>query len=167
MAPMVTFGKITGILGVNTSGLIDAKRSGGWFSSTRYEWTSNPVLGYAIFWTTDLSTKLKGNMQQLSRKIIDAVKKTGNVVKEGENAVLVETGDGNYYYAYWGGQHTRLYYGKFDPATVDVNIYNGVTETDKKRVTAPGLMKQKKAPRVEEYEDYDYGELESPPADDL
>ena len=100
-------------------------------------------------------------------KIIDAVKKTGNVVKEGENAVLVETGDGNYYYAYWGGQHTRLYYGKFDPATVDVNIYNGVTETDKKRVTAPGLMKQKKAPRVEEYEDYDYGELESPPADDL
>ena len=169
MSPTVTFGKVTGIMGVNTSGLINATRTGGWFSSTRYEWSNNPVQGYAVFWTVDLAEKLKGNMQQLSRKIFDAVKKTGNVVKEGENAVLVEAGEGNYYYAYWGGQHTRLYYGKFDPATIDVNIYNGVTETDKKRVTAPGLMKQKKTKRVEEYdyEDYDYGELESPPADGL
>lgn len=169
MAPTVNYGKVTGLLGINTSGLVNAVRNGrGWFTSVRYEWSNSPVQGYAVFWTVDMANQLKGNMQQLSRKVIEAVKKTGNIVKEGENAVLVEAGEGNYYYAYWGGQHTRLYYGKFDPATVDVNIYNNVTETDKKKVTAPGLMKQKKI-RVETYDeyDYDYGELESPPADDL
>jgi hypothetical protein len=161
---------IAGSLGVNTTGLINATRSGrGWYGTTRYEWTNNPVKGYGFFYTTDLSEKLKGNMQQLATKLLAAVKQTGNVVKEGQNAVVVETGAGNYYYAYWGGQHLRLYYGQFDPASVDVNIYNNVIESDKKRVTAPALMRQKKSSPAVTYDDddYDYGELESPPADDL
>ena len=130
-----------------------------------YSWTDNKIRGFYYFTGKTYSEKMDGKMEQFADKLISAVKSVGHVVAEGKHAVVVKTEDSNCYYACWTGKDIHLYYGQYDATKLDVTKYDNVTENDD---ISDGNPKVIGAMQVENnQEEEDYGELESPPADNL
>lgn len=155
---------------VNNYGLVKQERSGsGWFSYTKSVWTEEYVKGMILTVYISGNEQLQGKMREMYVKMLEAVKKTGKVVKEGKNAAVIDTGHGLNYYICWGGKRIDLFYGYYTPETCDVNAFDGATEEDYTDRVFPRLsLEEESEPQPQpEGGDEDYGELESPPADDL
>lgn len=155
---------------VNNYGLVKQERSGsGWFSYTKSVWTEEYAKGMILTVYISGNEQLQGKMREMYVKMLEAVKKTGKTVKEGKNAAVIEAGPGLYYYICWGGKRIDLFYGYYTPETCDVNAFDGATEEDYTDRVFPRLsLEEESEPQPQpEGGDEDYGELESPPADDL
>lgn len=113
--------------------------------------------------------QLQGKMHEMYVKMLEAVKKTGKTVKEGKNAAVIEAGQGLYHYISWAGKRIDLFYGYYNPETCDVNAFDDATEEEYTERVFPSLAGEKTTAPQEQQNggDEDYGELESPPADDL
>lgn len=149
-------------------GLIkETKGSGNYYSPFDYSWTDNKICGFYCYMGTSFSDKLDGKMELFSSKLIAAVKECGKIVKEGKHAVIVDVGDSKSYYVCWIGKDVHLYYGKFDLVNIDVNKYNDITEKDDVSDGRPIIIGSKQETYADEDDYGDYGELGSPPADDL
>ena len=167
--------KARAMVDVNTKGLVAQERTGsGWFAYTKNVWTNNPVQAFMInFGANDCTNcdnaQIYGKMKTFYGKMLDEVKKMGSVVKKGKNSVVVDAGDGNYYCVNWAGQRVDLLYGKFNLESFKVEAYDDAKEdyfTPLEHPCLAGEEIQEIASYEEDYEG-DWGELESPPADDL
>lgn len=174
MTASIYLDKANVMLDVNTKGLIATERTGsGWFTYTQKVWSDNPVQAFKIFigandCTNCDNSQIYGKMKTFYGKMLDEVKKTGNVVKKGKNSVVVDAGNGCYYCVNWAGSRVDLFYGKFNPESFNVDAYDDAKEDYPTSLEFPCLVDEEmQVPIVEEYDDDDWGELESPPADDL
>ena len=151
---------------VNTYGLIKQERTGsGWFSYTRDVWTEEYVKSYRLSLYANNNYQLEGKMREMYAKMLETVKKIGKTVKEGKNAALIEAGAGLYYFIAWGGKRIDLFYGYYNPETFDVNAFDNASEEEYIEMAFPRLSVENEA--TQEPVDDDYGDLGSPPADDL
>ncbi len=125
------FGKGMVDIEIAKEGLIKTTRTrSGWFTSTNYEWSDQPISRYQVYISSDRTQQLKGQMKKVYTEIANEVKKQGSVTKEGKNAVVVNTGGNSYYYAFLTGERVYLCYGKFNPDSLQVSEYDNVTEED-------------------------------------
>lgn len=159
------------IVDVQNFGLVGQERTGsGWFSYTKSVWTDELVKSMILTVYITGNEQLQGKMRELYVKMLEAVKNTGKTVKEGKNAAVIETSPGLYYYISWGGKRIDIFYGYYDLNSCDVNAFDNASEEDYADRVFPALASEKNAApqqpaSTEEVEDY--GELGSPPADDL
>lgn len=156
---------------VQNHGLVRQERTGsGWFSYNKSVWTDEKVKGMILTVYITGNEQLEGKMREMYVKMLEAVKKTGKVVKEGKNAAVIEAVQGLYHYISWGGKRIDLFYGYYNPETCDVNAFDDATEDEYTERVFPALAGEKTETPQQEQPDggeEDYGELESPPADDL
>ncbi|MBR2203310.1 MAG: WG repeat-containing protein [Prevotella sp.] len=156
---------------VQNYGLVSQERTGsGWFSYYKSVWTDKPVKSMILTFYITGNEQLQGKMREMYAKMLEAVKKTGKTVKEGKNSAVIETSPGLYYYISWGGKRVDLFYGYYDLNSCDTNAFDDATEEDYSDRVFPSLSSDKNAtpqqPASTE-QDEEYGELGSPPADDL
>lgn len=160
-------GKTSINLGIDIQGLIVKKQEGsGWFSYTTYDWSKNPISSYRLSIDLGLNSRLKGRMSQFYKKVEAAVKKCGKVVKQGKNAVVVDAGNDNFYYAVWAGKSVTVFYGKYNPDLCDVELYDDVDEDSNIVAIPPGVVLKSSSGQSsaqESDEEEDYGDLGSPP----
>ena len=160
----ISIDKVITELTISTAGLIEQKVIGGGFLSyTDTRWTSNPVLSYGLNFDVEANSKLSGKMQDLYNKLLEVLSSKGKVLKKGKNAVVIDTGTPYSYYAGWAGKQTFLFYGKYNLSTCMTDEYDNASENELEFIQMPELMDVTTNAAEEE----DYGELESPPADDL
>lgn len=160
-------GKTSINLGIDIQGLIVKKQEGsGWFSYTTYDWSKNPISSYRLSIDLGLNSRLKGRMSQFYKKVEAAVKKCGKVVKQGKNAVVVDAGNDNFYYAVWAGKSVTVFYGKYNPDLCDVELYDDADENSNIVAIPPGVVLKSSSGQSsaqESDEEEDYGDLGSPP----
>ena len=155
---------------VQNYGFVRQERSGsGWFSYYKSVWTDEKAKGMILTVYITGNEQLQGKMREMYVKMLEAVKKTGKTVKEGKNAAVIEAGQGLYHYISWAGKRIDLFYGYYNPETCDVNAFDDATEEEYTERVFPSLAGEKTTAPQEQQNggDEDYGELESPPADDL
>ena len=125
------FGKALVDIEIAKEGLIKTTRTrSGWFASTNYEWSAQPISRYQVYVSSDRTEQLKGQMKKVYTEIVNEVKKQGSVTKEGKNAVVVKTEGDGYYYAFLTGERVYLCYGRFNPDSLQVTEYDNATEED-------------------------------------
>lgn len=115
-----------------------------------------------------LNDKVNGRPEGIGeliiRKVIEKIKTLGKVVKEGKNAACVDV-DGASYVAYYDGEQIRIAYGKdFDVENTDVSLCDDASEDNVVSMGIPALVRKE---NQTEPDDDDWGELESPPAEEL
>lgn len=161
----IILGKVLTELTISTAGLTEQRRVGDrYLSYTSVQWTLNPVLSYGLNFDVDKNSKLKGKMQVLYNKLLDELKKMGKVLMQGKNAAVIDTGAPYSYYIGWAGKQVFLFYGKYNLSTCMVDSYDNASENELEFIQMPELMG---IAGQDDASDEDYGELESPPADDL
>ena len=117
----------------------------------------------------EIGGPLDGKGKTLYNQLAERVKTLGSVVKEGENVLVVKVGDAYMFEAFTGDQ-VVLYYGYLDTDRIDANVYDNASEDgDNSYILELPIIKRRgySSPQEEQIPDDDYGELESPPADDL
>lgn len=155
--------KVQADLAICTFGLIEKKNSSsGWLTYSNYAWTPNPVQCYNLSFNLDKNSQLKGKMKELYAKIMVALKEKGNVLMDGKNAAVINAGNDYSYYIGWAGKEVFIFFGKFNLSTCIIDDYDNATEEELSFVQMPELSG---APMADDEEDW--GDLESPPADDL
>ena len=152
---------------VQNYGLVRQERTGsGWFSFYKSVWTEEYAKGMILTVNVSNNEQLQGKMHEMYVKMLEAVKKTGKTVKEGKNAAVIETGPGLYYYISWAGKRIDLYYGYYSLEDCDVNAFDNATEEEYSDQVYPAIASEKNAAPEEPIDD-EYGDLGSPPADNL
>lgn len=152
---------------VQNYGLVRQERTGsGWFSYYKSVWTEEYAKGMILTVNVSNNEQLQGKMREMYVKMLEAVKKTGKTVKEGKNAAVIETAPGLYYYISWAGKRIDIFYGYYSLEDCDVNAFDNATEEEYSDQVYPALSLEKEAAPQEPVDD-EYGELGSPPADDL
>lgn len=152
---------------VQNYGLVSQERTGsGWFSYYKSVWSEEYAKGMILTVNVSNNEQLQGKMREMYVKMLEAVKQTGKTVKEGKNAAVIETGPGLYYYISWAGKRIDLYYGYYSLEDCDVNAFDNATEEEYSDQVYPAIASEKNATPQEPVDD-EYGELGSPPADDL
>lgn len=117
----------------------------------------------------EIGGPLDGKGKTLYNQLAERVKTIGSVVKQGENVLVVKVGDAYMFEAFTGDQ-VVLYYGYLDTDRIDANVYDNASEDgDNSYILELPIIKRRghSSPQEEQIPDDDYGELESPPADDL
>ena len=112
---------------------------------------------------------LEGKGKALYDRLATKVKTLGSVVKQGKNELVVKVGDA-YMFEAFTGDEVVLHYGNLDVDKIDVNMCDNASEDGDNTyfIKIPIKKKgEKSAPQEVLIPDDDYGELESPPADDL
>lgn len=110
-----------------------------------------------------LEGKGKAFYEQISTKI----KTLGTITKQGKNEMVVKVGDVFMFLAFTGDE-VVLHFGNLDVDRINVNICDNASEDGDSFVIEVPIKKKGDNSASKETETYDdYGELESPPADDL
>lgn len=68
------------------------------------------------------------------------IKKQGKEIASGKNATVIEVGDGIYYYAYWTGGRVALFYGSYDPESINVKEFDNASEDEFGTPLQPGRI---------------------------
>ena len=117
----------------------------------------------------EIGGPIMGKGKALYDQLAAKVKALGSVVKQGKNALVVEVGDA-YMFEAFTGDYVILHYGYLDTNRIDVNVYDNASEDgDNPYIIELPIIKKRGKSSLQESQipDDDYGELESPPADDL
>jgi len=112
---------------------------------------------------------LGGKGKALYDQLAAKVKTLGSVVKQGKNELVVKVGDA-YMFEAFTGDEVELHYGNLDIDKIDVNMCDDASEDGDNTYSIKIPIKKKGEESTSEESqipDDDYGELESPPADDL
>ena len=96
--------------------------------SNGIQWTGNKVQGYYASMGAVYSDKLRGKMDELTEKLIAAIKNVGNVEKEGKKAAIVRVDDDKVYFVCCTGGELHLYYGRYDIPEMDITAFDGAIE---------------------------------------
>ena len=133
--------KLTTVVEANIAGLVNETVSNnGWWSSTEYSWSNKTVPCYNIYFELKDTPQLAGRMRDLYVQLSDKIKSLGNVVKSGENAVVVQVSDGLYYYAYWSGSRIAVFFGYFDAESINENEFDNATEDIEVPILRPTII---------------------------
>lgn len=133
--------KLMPIVEADIKGLINSNQTrNGWWTTTNYTWSDKTVPSFDIYFDLKDNTQLEGKMQDLYNKIRTGIKQVGTEVKSGKNAIVIETEIGIYYYAYWSGTRVALYYGSYDPNSLNVDEYDNSSEEVIGRNIQPGIV---------------------------
>lgn len=107
----------------------------------------------------------EGFGELLAKKMIEETKAQGKTVKEGKNAVIVNTGEA-YYVTYYDGTKVSINYGKYDVDEIDVSTCDEASVENQTYLNIP-FPTENGSDNATEEDDDDWGELESPPAEEL
>ena len=113
---------------------------------------------------------LEGKGKTLYDHLVAKIKNLGSIVKQGKNELVVKVGD-DYMFGAFTGDEVVLHYGNLDVEKINVNECDNASEDGESYMVNVPIKKKGASPAPEKMQmtddDYDYGELESPPADDL
>ena len=155
-------------------GIYENKTYRSWFSTytqrtkvgTQFSNTRPKYLSLLFAFGGPLEGKGKALYDQLATK----VKTLGTVVKQGKNELVVKAGDA-YMFEAFTGDEVVLYYGHLDVDRINVNECDNVSEGGETYIIEIPIKKKGEKSAAQRAQtaddDEDYGELESPPADDL
>lgn len=123
------------------------------------------VIDMSVSLVDKINGRPEGLGELLAKKIIEKTKTIGKVVKEGKNAVIVNTGDA-YMISYYTGSTVNLTYGKYDVSDIDLSTCDDASEDNLTYLYIPFPSETESQNKLIGDDD-EWGELESPPAEEL
>lgn len=133
--------KLEGEIETIIRGLVNETRSGsGWWVTRNYSWSNKAVPSFDIHFDLKNNPQLEGRMRLFYEKIYEMIKKQGKEIASGKNATVIEVGDGIYYYAYWTGGRVALFYGSYDPESINVKEFDNASEDEFGTPLQPGRI---------------------------
>jgi len=123
------------------------------------------VIDMSVSLVDKINGRPEGLGELLAKKIIEKTKTIGKVVKEGKNAVIVNTGDA-YMISYYTGSTVNLTYGKYDVSDIDLSTCDDASEDNLTYLYIPFPSETESRNKLIGDDD-EWGELESPPAEEL